>query len=547
MVAVGVSLLMAGCGDPAENARRRIQSNNIAFTVDDFVAMAGRGDVENVKLFIEGGMDINAQEITGYTALMLASEQGNIEVVQTLITGGANLNAQGADGVTALILAAFHNRLEVVRALLDAGADVRPTDEKGWTAFMKAVYRGHERIVEAMLPSNKDQAAKAMNLAVIMGHNRVIEKLLVGGVSPDLQLDKGQTVLIRAASRGNEQIVRQLLEAGAQPLAADSEGRTAAVVAASAGHRNIARLLQDAESGRPLPSPTPPVAPVVAAIEPVPPTETPSPTPVEVAVASPTPVPEPSPAIISGPTPVEIVSSTPAPTPESTPHLIPSPSPVATPAVAPVVAASDPLSAIPSDPTPAPAAPELTALNPTTAEPGVASDETPFAGDFATLAPSTNPTPPAIRMLEFNESVVPVMLTGVSADIGEFQVTSGDGVQTSYARVGDKIPGTSFVVKRLRALRQVDKDGSPADVSEARVQEASTGREHRLIKDLPARGAKNSAVIAVEGHADRITVRPGEEFFLPSDPTNLYKVVDVRRDAVVLQIVETGENVTIRR
>jgi hypothetical protein len=151
-----------------------------------------------------------------------------------------------------------------------------------------------------------------------------------------------------------------------------------------------------------------------------------------------------------------------------------------------------------------------------------------------------------MRLIEFNESRIPIMLTGVNSGIGEFKLTNLND-RITYAREGDTIPETQFVLRSLRERRIIDKDGNAADVSEARIRDSQSGQDHRLVKDLPARGAKSSAVIKVEGHADKVTIRSGEEFFLPSDPVNLYQVIDLRKDQVVLQVVETGETLTVSR
>lgn len=46
-----------------------------------------------VKLFIDAGINVNANVENGYTALMYAAEKGYLEIAKLLIEKGANVNA----------------------------------------------------------------------------------------------------------------------------------------------------------------------------------------------------------------------------------------------------------------------------------------------------------------------------------------------------------------------------------------------------------------------------------------------------------------------
>ncbi len=71
------------------------------------------------------------------TALIKASEHGNRELVKLLLEYGANVNAQNNDGQTALMLAASQGHEEVVELLLELeyGIDVYAQDNKDQTAL----------------------------------------------------------------------------------------------------------------------------------------------------------------------------------------------------------------------------------------------------------------------------------------------------------------------------------------------------------------------------------------------------------------------------
>ncbi len=554
VVVLGVVFTLASCLNKTQRALQALERNNMIFSVEDFVASAGRGDLETIELFLAAGMDPNALDVNGYTATMLAAEQGNTDAVKLLLENKASPNVQGIEGSTALMQAAFHNRPDVVDSLLNAGADPTLKDEKGWTAFMKAVYQGHERIVERMLPISSDQLGRALMVASIMGHEGVVRRLLAAGVEVD-QKERGQTALMMAASRGNENIVQLLLNHGAQPLEANDEGRTASMIAMVKGHKRTARMLQEAEAGRlpePLPAKEPAqTEPAEVASSPIPPAPTatePSGTsqPV-VAARSPgdetatrsksvtsegTSVPD-SPDASPSVAPTEPIPDTPAPA-EVPPLDAAGPLVAGDPSTQPPTgltqADSTPLPNRPSSPEPAPA---------------VLPSADQLASDLSDTSPPSRSA--KLRLLEFHENQYPVILTGIEAGIGEFRVLSDGGGDLVYAREGDRIPGTPFRVTSLRSKRIVDKEGTLVDASEARVRDEEKGSEIRLVKGLPARAAQSFAMLAVSGESEPIKVRENEEFALPGDASTLYRVLDLRESQAVIQVVETGETLTVMK
>lgn len=81
-------------------------------------------DVEALEQLLSTGLDINAKDEHGQTALMLAARDGRVAVAQLLIGRGADLNHRAKFNLTALMLAVINARVSLVRALVDAGADL---------------------------------------------------------------------------------------------------------------------------------------------------------------------------------------------------------------------------------------------------------------------------------------------------------------------------------------------------------------------------------------------------------------------------------------
>jgi ankyrin repeat protein len=99
--------IMAGCnGKPeAVKAREKLELSGFAFDADEFVSRAKEGDCNNVHLFLKAGMNPDAKDSNGQTALMLAASNGRAEVVERLIDRGADMEKKTEKGNTPLILA----------------------------------------------------------------------------------------------------------------------------------------------------------------------------------------------------------------------------------------------------------------------------------------------------------------------------------------------------------------------------------------------------------------------------------------------------------
>lgn len=87
------------------------------------------------------GVDVNACNEHGMTALMRASRQGHAEMVRALLEHGADPNVARGDKFTALALAAFFGHTETVRILIEHGAKTEVVTRSGTSPRMWAVAR----------------------------------------------------------------------------------------------------------------------------------------------------------------------------------------------------------------------------------------------------------------------------------------------------------------------------------------------------------------------------------------------------------------------
>ena len=134
------------------------------------------------------GIDVNARNREGKTALMFAAVHGYTRMVQTLIAAGADANA--GTRKSALIFATQGRHVHTVNALITAKAiDINKVDGQGKTALMVAAKSGCTRAVEALVTGGADVNAvdfkgnTALKFAAVHGYPKMAQALMAAGAS----------------------------------------------------------------------------------------------------------------------------------------------------------------------------------------------------------------------------------------------------------------------------------------------------------------------------------------------------------------------------
>lgn len=102
---------------------------------------AESGDVNEVAAIVSRGVNVNARNEHGMTALMRAALNGHAPVVRALLEHGADPNIARNDKFTALALAAFFGHTETVRILIEHGAKTEIVTRSGTSPRLWATAR----------------------------------------------------------------------------------------------------------------------------------------------------------------------------------------------------------------------------------------------------------------------------------------------------------------------------------------------------------------------------------------------------------------------
>jgi ankyrin repeat protein len=182
---------------------------------------AEKKDRAKISALLKQGVDVNAAQADGMTALHWAVHHDVLQTATLLLKAGANPRAANRYGVAPLSLACTNGNTEIVELLLRAGADPNTALRGGETALMTAARTGKTGPVKTLLARGAKVDARdrkgqtALMWAAADGHADVVKLLLAAGADFRTPLSSGFTPLLFAAREGSIEAVRVLLKAGA--------------------------------------------------------------------------------------------------------------------------------------------------------------------------------------------------------------------------------------------------------------------------------------------------------------------------------------------
>lgn len=219
-----------------------------------------RADVV-LHLIEEGGIDLNAYNDKGQTALHMAAMADAADIVRLLISRGVNPGIGRLDKPdhTPLEDAVIFQRPEITELLAQYGGYHRGTMVNSWSLLHRACTKADVRVVEALLKAGADCNEQTVNgstpllIAVMHGRVEVVKALLrASGVLENMngffvKTDaKKRTAFQLAVDHGRTEIVAAMIKSGANVNGCTAEGRTPLMCAIDQGNGALVRLLVEA-------------------------------------------------------------------------------------------------------------------------------------------------------------------------------------------------------------------------------------------------------------------------------------------------------------
>lgn len=265
VLAVTIIAFFFGCARSDETtpemARNMLKLRGYKFSEPEFFRAISNEDGAAVRAFMQAGINPNAKNEKGETALIYAIQNKDPKVIKVLLEQ-ADVNMRDDLGNSPIHLAVVNKKDEVFDLLLEKNADVNLAGQTGktknQTALYAAVTKGREDLAQKLIekganPNIADSfGAYPLSEAVLgAGANPQIVKILLdGGANVNAQEPNKATALIYAASNKEisrptrTEIVRLLLEKGADKSIKDEKGRTALDWAKQNKNEEVAEMLK---------------------------------------------------------------------------------------------------------------------------------------------------------------------------------------------------------------------------------------------------------------------------------------------------------------
>ena len=251
-------------------ARWDIDQSTHRFTEDEFLTQVRHRRRSWVKRFLVAGIELDAKDTDGNTALLLSVGSRDPRLLQLLVDHGVPVNEPNHAGDTALIVAARDGWKEAIAVLLEADEiDVNTKNHADESALLEAAKRGRQEIIDLLkmagaTHANLEQGVARWQLreagrwsegefvlAAVRGKTEEVRLFLLAGMDPNARDLQENTGLILASRSNQIDVVRLLLDQDGINVNARADDDTSALMAAAGRkHEDIVDLLLKAGADR---------------------------------------------------------------------------------------------------------------------------------------------------------------------------------------------------------------------------------------------------------------------------------------------------------
>ena len=197
-------------------------------------AVCGNCSKDAVQNITEHGLNVNATNKHGETALSLACQVARAEFIKLLLENGANPNVADANGNTSLHAAVHVNCTdEILQDIITHKASLDAQNIDGETALLLACSRRLQGTAKILLEAGSNCIIAANDHdtslhAAVLGNcsKHLINNLIDHGADVNATNKRNHTALMLASGKGKVDVMKVLIKAGANKTIEDTDGKT---------------------------------------------------------------------------------------------------------------------------------------------------------------------------------------------------------------------------------------------------------------------------------------------------------------------------------
>ncbi|XP_041379594.1 serine/threonine-protein phosphatase 6 regulatory ankyrin repeat subunit C-like, partial [Gigantopelta aegis] len=193
---------------------------------------AENGNLEEVRLALSEGANIDTQDKDGGTPLHFASQRGHVDTIRYLISQGADTTIKNKRGHTPMDKVKAHdpNRDEIIK-FFDEKDETDETDRKNKnTPLHEAAWRGYTDIAQVLIEHGASLRAtntdKSLLEAIRFWRFRGVKSAIEKGADLNILDSDGSSPLHLACRGGHLETTGYLISKGANTIIKDKSGRT---------------------------------------------------------------------------------------------------------------------------------------------------------------------------------------------------------------------------------------------------------------------------------------------------------------------------------
>lgn len=201
----------------------------------------------NAKTLVALGVDVDAQNLSGKTALSDACRSAKKDMAILLIRSGADINATDATGRTVLMDAISSSNEDMVRLLLQYKANVQVQEMSGQNAYHEAAVTGNIGIINMIRkaggnPLSRDAAGETP-FSLVLGAEISVIQAVLGNDTTISDSDGNTPIHIAVQKHASQKTMMQLLNIGYPASQRNGQGLTPLNVAVANNEKNQALVL----------------------------------------------------------------------------------------------------------------------------------------------------------------------------------------------------------------------------------------------------------------------------------------------------------------